>query len=168
MSDREFLKVFSGILGALMLLTVLFFVLANVVVSGSNLNANKRAQSEQAIAERIKPVGEIATGQSNVMNSLIPPANAANAGAAAGGADGQKVYQQACAACHAAGVAGAPKMGDKAAWKARLAQGNNTLYKHAIAGFQGKTGFMPPKGGNASLTDAQVKAAVDYMVKQSQ
>lgn len=165
MSDREFMKVFSGVLGALVLLTVLFFILANMVVSGSNLNASKQAQSEKAIAERIKPVGEIATGPSGnaVMNSIIPPANAQPAGAA----DGQKIYQQTCAACHAAGVAGAPKTGDKAAWKARLAQGNDTLYKHAIAGFQGKTGFMPPKGGNASLTDAQVKAAVDYMVKQS-
>ncbi|HEX7043359.1 MAG TPA: cytochrome c5 family protein, partial [Burkholderiales bacterium] len=59
-----------------------------------------------------------------------------------------------------------PKFGDKAAWKDRVAQGMPTLYEHAIKGYQGKTGFMPPKGGNASLSDNAVKAAVDYMVSK--
>ena len=82
-------------------------------------------------------------------------------------ANGQKDYQAACFACHGTGAAGAPKVGDKAAWKARIAQGKETLYKHAIKGFKGKTGFMPAKGGS-SLSDAAVKAAVDFMVKGSQ
>jgi cytochrome c5 len=60
-------------------------------------------------------------------------------------------------------VAGAPKFGDKAAWSGRIAQGTPTLYEHAIKGFQGKAGVMPPKGGS-SAPDADVKAAVDYMV----
>lgn len=64
--------------------------------------------------------------------------------------------------CHGAGIAGAPKFGDKAAWAPRLAEGAATLYQHAIAGFQGKAGVMPPKGGS-SAPDADVKAAVDYM-----
>ncbi|HHJ15044.1 MAG TPA: cytochrome c5 family protein [Gammaproteobacteria bacterium] len=83
-------------------------------------------------------------------------------------ADGKATFTQACNACHGAGVAGAPKMGDAAAWKDRIAKGKATLYKHAIEGFKGKTGFMPPKGGWANLTDDQVKAAVDYMVAGSQ
>ena len=70
-------------------------------------------------------------------------------------------------ACHGAGVAGAPKLGDKADWGPRIAQGNDTLYQHAIQGFQGKKGVMPPKGGNTALPDDQVKAAVDYMVSQA-
>jgi len=70
----------------------------------------------------------------------------------------------ACSACHTAGVAGAPKTGDKAGWAPRVAQGKDTLYKHAIGGFQGKMGVMPAKGGNTSLSDADVKAAVDYML----
>lgn len=82
-------------------------------------------------------------------------------------ASGQATYQQACFACHGAGVAGAPKTGDKAAWKARIAQGNDTLYKHAIEGYKGDKGFMPAKGGRADLKDADVKAAVDYMVAES-
>lgn len=76
---------------------------------------------------------------------------------------GKKAYDSACIACHGAGIAGAPKFGDKAAWTARLGQGANVLHDHAIKGFQGKTGFMPPKGGS-TLPDAEVKAAVDYMV----
>jgi cytochrome c5 len=82
-------------------------------------------------------------------------------------ADGQKTYQAACFACHGAGVAGAPKTGDKAAWKDRIAQGNDTLYKHAIKGYTGKKGVMPAKGGRADLSDDAVKAAVDYMVAES-
>ena len=82
-------------------------------------------------------------------------------------ASGQQTYQQACFACHGTGAAGAPKLGDKAAWKARIAQGMATLNDHAIKGFKGKTGFMPAKGGRADLGDDVVKDAVKYMVDNS-
>lgn len=95
--------------------------------------------------------------------SAPAPAAAAPAPAVASADLGKKAYDGACIACHGAGIAGAPKFGDKAAWTARLGQGANVLYDHAIKGFQGKTGFMPPKGGT-SIPDAEVKAAVDYMV----
>jgi cytochrome c5 len=83
------------------------------------------------------------------------------------GASGEAVYNQTCQVCHAAGVAGAPKLGDKADWGPRVAQGKDTLYQHAIAGFTGKKGAMPPKGGNTALPDADVKAAVDFMVSKA-
>jgi cytochrome c5 len=82
-------------------------------------------------------------------------------------AAGQDTYNKACMMCHGAGVAGAPKIGDKADWQPRIAQGNNTLYDHAIKGYTGKKGMMPPKGGNTALSDADVKAAVDFMVAGS-
>lgn len=81
-------------------------------------------------------------------------------------ADAKANYQAACFACHGIGAAGAPIFGNKAAWKARIAQGNATMYEHAIKGFQGKTGFMPAKGGSA-LSDADIKKVVDYMVANS-
>jgi cytochrome c5 len=76
---------------------------------------------------------------------------------------GQKIYRQACAFCHDRGVAGAPKTGDAAAWTARLAQGADTLYAAAVRG----KGAMPAKGGNPALSEADVKAAVDFMLAQS-
>jgi cytochrome c oxidase subunit 2 len=75
-------------------------------------------------------------------------------------ADGKSTYDTACAACHGTGVAGAPKLGDKAAWAPRLKQGKDTLYASAIKG----KGAMPPKGGNTALADEAVKAAVDHML----
>lgn len=81
--------------------------------------------------------------------------------------EGEATYKAACFACHGTGAAGAPKMGDKAAWKPRIAQGMAKLNEHAIKGFKGKTGFMPAKGGRADLSDAAVEASVQYMVDQS-
>jgi cytochrome c5 len=75
---------------------------------------------------------------------------------------GKNLYSTACVACHGAGIAGAPKFGDKAAWAPRIKQGTAVLYEHSIKGFQGKAGMMPPKGGS-SATEDEVKAAVDYM-----
>jgi cytochrome c5 len=80
---------------------------------------------------------------------------------------GQKIHQQACAACHGIGVAGAPKTGDKDAWAARIEQGMDTLVKHAIEGYTGESGVMPPKGGFSNLSDQEVADAVAYMVKQA-
>jgi cytochrome c5 len=86
---------------------------------------------------------------------------AAGAAPAAGGkVDGKATYDTACVACHGAGIAGAPKFGDKAAWAPRVKQGKEALYASVLKG----KGAMPPKGGNTALTDEQVKAAVDYMV----
>lgn len=83
---------------------------------------------------------------------------------AAGGGEGEKVYKKVCALCHSSGVAGAPIPGNKADWDARIAQGEDVLYKHAIEGFTGEKGMMPPRGGGSNLTDDEVKAGVDYMV----
>ena len=92
-----------------------------------------------------------------VAGAIATPAVAGNNDA------GKALFNSTCAACHGAGIAGAPKFGDKAAWAPRIAQGTNMLYQHAIKGFQGEAGMMPPKGGSAA-PDADVKAAVDYMV----
>lgn len=164
MSDREFLKSFAGLVGALVALTVVLFVVAQII--GGKTDKHETATADaKAVAERIKPVGEVTVGAVSpaspnpVMEAILPSANAADADD-----KGKKTYDATCGVCHGAGVAGAPKLGDKAAWAPRIAQGNDTLYTHAIKGFQGKVGMMPAKGGNASLKDEDVKAGVDYMV----
>jgi len=98
-----------------------------------------------------------------------PDAAAAPAAAVpvADAALGKSVYGKTCALCHAAGIAGAPKPGNKDEWGPRIAQGKETLYKHAMEGFTGSKGAMPARGGNAKLTDEEVKAAVDFMADQS-
>ena len=80
---------------------------------------------------------------------------------------GKGVYNKTCSMCHAAGVAGAPKPGDKADWGPRIAQGKETLYKHSMEGFTGSKGMMPARGGVPTLTDDEMKAAVDYMADKS-
>lgn len=81
---------------------------------------------------------------------------------------GKSVYGKTCAMCHAAGVAGAPKPGDKTEWGPRIAQGKDTLYKHALEGYTGEKGMMPARGGAPNLSDDEVKAAVDFMVAKSE
>lgn len=94
--------------------------------------------------------------------SSSPATQVTQTAADSGKVDGKKLYESTCVACHGAGVAGAPKFGDKSAWAPRIKQGMPVLYEHAIKGFNGKSGMMPPKGGS-SASDAEVKAAVDYM-----
>ncbi|BCR04565.1 c-type cytochrome [Desulfuromonas versatilis] len=85
--------------------------------------------------------------------------------AASGG--GEAIYSKSCAACHEAGIAGAPKTGDQSAWAARLEKGMEALVKNAINGYQGEAGMMPARGGNPALSDQEVEAAVHYMVEAS-
>ena len=123
------------------------------------------------MAERIQPVGRVAMakpGEESVVDNVasetaVVPAPATPATELAGGA-GKGTYDTACFACHGTGVAGAPKLGDAAAWSARIAQGMEAMLANAIKG----KGGMPPKGGRMDLSDDAVKAAVEYMVEQSQ
>ncbi len=126
------------------------------------------AQPAQAAAANA-PAAE-AAAPAAAAPAVAPAATAAPAApspapapATASADTGKTLFGSACVACHGAGIAGAPKFGDKANWAPRIAQGNAVLYEHAIKGFQGKAGVMPPKGGS-SAPDADVKAAVDYMV----
>ncbi len=110
-------------------------------------------------------VTEQKTKQAPAAASTPTPAAAEQTAAAAPAAagDGKAVYEKTCQMCHQTGLLNAPKLGDKAAWNARIAQGNDALYEHSIKGFK----TMPPKGGNLDLPDADVKAAVDHMVQAS-
>lgn len=113
--------------------------------------------------------GLVACGQKETSAPASAPAAAPVAAPApvAENAVGKKVYGNVCSMCHSAGVAGAPKPGDKPDWGPRIAQGNDVLYKHALEGYNGAKGQMPARGGNAALTDDEVKAAVDHMVALS-
>ena len=132
-----------------------FTRLAIVALSAASLLAacGKAKVDEEKTAELIQPVARVE------MAAVAPAA------ADAGGApkSGEEVVQAVCSACHNTGAAGAPKTGDKAAWAPRIALGANTLYASVING----KGVMPARGGNPALSDDELKAAVDYLVKQA-
>ena len=97
-----------------------------------------------------------------------PVVASAGAPAEAATVPGQDTYEQSCGLCHDNGVGGAPVTGNAGDWAARIAAGNDSLYAHAIDGFQGSAGVMPPKGGFIQLSDDAVRLAVDYMVGASE
>ena len=159
--DRKFFDTFLLVLGILVGIALALIVVARIIAA--NTSVARRQDDpvyEKQVEARIQPVAHDAVAGKD--NSALAPAAAAPAVAV--DLSGEAVYSQACAACHGAGVAGAPKYGDKAAWAPRIAQGTDTLHQHAINGFQGKSGFMPPKGGRSDFTDQSVKNGVDYMV----
>ena len=152
------------VLGILLGVTIGLIILARIIAgqtSGTHKASDPVYQSE--VLARIAPVGRVAVaGKDN--SALAAPAPTPEPVAAAADLPGETVYNQACVACHGAGIAGAPKLGDKAAWAPRIAQGIDTLHTHALQGFQGKAGYMPPKGGRTDLSDQSVINAVDYIV----
>jgi cytochrome c5 len=159
MSKTTVTQFLLALVGALVPVLIVAFLLVKLVlgVQASHITEATASKAEQAaVAAELKPVGEVLIGEA--------PAPVAGGDSAA---KGKSVFDGTCTACHSAGVAGAPKVGDKAAWGPRIGQGKDTLYKHALGGFTGKTGTMPAKGGNTSLSDDDVKAAVDYMVSQA-
>ena len=140
-----------------LVIPVAIAVLGSQLISGSKrIDAT---EAKRSVEQRIKPVGELVK-----FDGVAPPVAAAAVVAVATKAKtGEEVYNGACVACHGAGIAGAPKTGDKALWAPRIAQGAATLYEHAIKGFKA----MPAKGGQVALSDDEVKAGVDYQVAKS-
>jgi cytochrome c5 len=169
-SDSRFIDTFMVVLGILVLIAVAIWFLASGMATRTQvLHVREDPRFQERISDRIAPIGQVAiAGQDNshlrdpggVAPSQVEPAAAPSMAALSG----QDVYMTACTACHGAGIAGAPKTGDPAAWEARLAQGMDTLVRHAIEGFQGQAGYMPPRCCNSNLTDEHVRDAVQYMV----
>jgi cytochrome c5 len=162
--DRKFFDTFMLVLGVLIGITALLYLVARVIAANTQeQHVLADPAMKAAVSERIAPIAKLAiAGQDNT--ALAPQQQTA---APAEDLAGEAVYNMACVACHGAGVAGAPKFGDAAAWKARIAQGVDTLHKHAIEGYQGSAGFMPPKGGRIDLSDQSIINAVDYMTAGS-
>jgi cytochrome c5 len=167
--DTHFFNVFSMVIGLLIVIAVGIFALARVVAGETqDKQVLEESQYLKSVEGRLQPVAkEAVAGQDNSAMAIKADAGAGQAGSAGGPAapkSGDETFQQVCSACHAAGIAGAPKAGDKAAWAPRISKGKEVLYDHALKGFQGSSGVMPAKGGRVDLSDDLVKAAVDHMV----
>ena len=163
--DRVFFYNYSIVIGLLAVMIIIFLVLA--LYLGVDEDAVALKQSTKVSANTV-PVGVV-----NLLDEDAEAVEAATVATVAAveepGDMGQRVYNGLCISCHN-GLPNIPKVGDKAAWESRIAQGMALLYEHSIKGFISEGGLiaMPPKGGNLNLTDEEVRAAVDYMVANSQ
>ena len=169
--DTHFFNMFSLVIGLLVAITVSLFALARVVASHTqDLQVLSEVDYGKAVAARLQsPSQEAVAGQDNSAMAIKTESPSGTAApAAAMPQNGTQLFDQTCSACHGQGIAGAPKAGDKAAWAPRIAEGKATLYQHALNGFQGSAGVMPPKGGRTDVPDAIVKEAVDHMVQMAQ
>jgi len=139
-----------SLLGGLLAPALVIFLVVKMLlgIQASHLEDNDAANASARIEERIKPVAEVV-----VADNSGPHVDKS----------GEQVVQAVCAACHGSGALGSPKIGDKAAWGPRIAQGYETLIKHAIEGIR----QMPARGGSADLSDNEVAAAIAYMANQS-
>jgi len=168
-SDRTFMRHFAMMIAGLAAFAVVLIVIGEIIYAYQP-SEQTNAQA-QAAEQRIMPVGADyagSTGRAAMQAQAAAAAKAAASQVAYGGTtDGKTIFGQLCTTCHSTGAAGAPKITDKAAWAPRVAEGIDTLVKHAIDGYTGPDGnHMPAKGGNPALTDAQVEATVKWMVSQ--
>jgi len=166
MSEKSYATNLWTILGISVVLMLFIFLLVGHhqhIPDRVRLDRGPLLGAGSSVTERIKPVAQVniasaETQREPVKNAAVAPSP---------GRNGQQVYQTTCVACHDAGIAGAPKLGDKSQWAKHVAKGLETLYASAVNGVQSATGAMPPKGGNPALSNAEVKAAVDYIVARS-
>ena len=162
--DQNFFNLFMVVIGSLIGVTIFLIFLARSIAADSQLAWVKEDPAyASAVDERIQPAarvnlpGDEPAGEA--LAAVVPDA----AAPVAAKLTGEQVYNAACFACHAAGVGGAPKFQDAAAWASRRAQGIATLNQHALQGFQGKAGYMPPKGGRVDLSDEEITSAVAFI-----
>jgi cytochrome c5 len=138
----------KGIYSKQILLLALLTALPFSTVGQTNM-------SDEAIAKRIAQVGQVyLDGQKPAATTEVATSNKP--------LTGEAIYNTYCMACHSTGVAGAPKMGDKAAWETRLAKGREQVNQHAINGFNG----MPARGTCMSCSDAEIISAINYMLSK--
>lgn len=153
-SDKEFYSILGYITLVIILLAIIIAILSKVFAS-SVTNDNYEEAKDTAIQERLASPERINLASNPRFKSEVVVVASAKSG--------KDIYNSVCMSCHMSGAAGAPVTGVADQWTDRLAKGNDTLYNNAINGI----GVMPAKGGLMSLSDEEVKLAVDYMIEES-
>jgi cytochrome c5 len=161
--DQKIFETYSLVIGAPAIVVLMYLGVTQMLDSNQRASAADTAEYQAAVADQLRPFGrvylpgeEVSAGEPVVTEAEQPePVETMMSG--------PQVYNDACLVCHGAGVGGAPILGDAGQWAARLEQGNDALYRNAIEGYTGESGFMPAKGARMDLSDDEVRAAVDYM-----
>lgn len=165
--DQKFFDMYSLVIGVLAAIALAILVLTMKMQDlTQGVYVRDAAEYQQAVLERIRPVGQVYLPGEELAASAPTVNTPAQPSPVATVMTGPQVYNSACAMCHGAGIGGAPILGDAAQWVERIAQGDDVLKRHAIEGFTGSAGYMPPKGGSVHLSDAEIESAVDFMVSE--
>jgi cytochrome c5 len=160
---------YSLVIGVLAAVALAILVLAMKMSDlTQGIYTRDTAEYQAAVGERIRPVGQVYLPGEELVSSKPTIQIVPEPKPVAAALTGPQVYNSACIACHAAGIAGAPVVGDADNWAPRIAQGMDVLVRHANEGFTGAAGYMPAKGGRTDLSDDEVADAVSYMVTESQ
>ena len=166
--DQKFFDMYSLVIGVLALFALAIYVgVSKLSDMTQGIYTTDTAEYQAAIQERIRPLGQVYLPGEEVHADALTVEEAIPAEPVATVLSGPQTYNEACLMCHGSGIGGAPTLDNTESWTARAAQGKDTLYQHAIEGFTGQAGFMPPKGARMDLSDDEVRAAVDYMIEQS-
>ena len=147
--DKSVVTTTVTLIAALVLLAVVLFMAASLISVVDNIAPDDGSRKQSAVLERIKPIARVSFEQPKPVVAVQLSA--------------KQIYDKVCAACHATGTLGAPRVGDKAQWEPRFAQGLDTLVTHATNGIRA----MPAKGGDPSLTEANLKDAIVYMLGET-
>lgn len=148
------------------IVAVVFYTYATSLDHFTKTVHDREYEVHETVADRIRPFGRVKLpgeehGPDELRVDEVPQAEPH-----ATTLSGPQVFNEACIVCHGNGIGGAPTLNDRAAWEPRIAQGIETLYRHAIEGYTGSSGYMPPKGARLDLSDSEVNEAVDYMLSQ--
>jgi len=167
--DQKFFDMYSLVIGVLAIFALGIFVLAMKMSELTQEVFTVGTDEYQAeIRARMKPFGEVYMPGDDLAGAAEQATPAGAPEPVATTLTGPQVYNEACIACHGTGIGGAPALSSAEAWAARVEQGMETLQQHALEGFTGSAGYMPPKGGRLDLSDQEIRDAVEYMVSQAQ
>lgn len=165
--EQKSFDAYTWMLGALavVMLAVFAYAMNN---SGQTADIAETASEEYlaAVDDRLRPFGDHYMPGEETSANMPQVAEAPEPEPVETALSGPQVFNEACLVCHGTGIGGAPMLTDAANWAPRIAQGLDTLRLHALEGFTGSAGYMPPKGARLDLSDAEIHGAVDYMLDQ--
>jgi cytochrome c5 len=165
--DQKFFDMYTLVIGVLAFVMLGLYVLADKMSDVTqDIYTSTGDEYLASVAERLGPAGEVYLPGDEADASKLQVAAAAQPDPVETVLTGPQVFNEACIACHGSGIGGAPTLADTDNWAPRIEQGMDILRSHAIDGYTGSAGYMPPKGARLDLSDDEIHGAIDYMLSQ--